>query len=514
MGGGADEEEPQFIDWAKRARGWQRPGNIPTPTANLNSEGALASLPSGDTTQDFFFSSLRDGNGVFIGPQPDHSGRYRLTFTGSATVTGFGITNLTQINANTYEFDCDMIGNKMLIFTPTAFPIKVTIVKTTDLAAYGAGQIYKPEYLSFLPSGGCYRFMGFMGTNERPGLPPAVVNLADYPTEAWQEWRSVPLSVIVSLCNAKSVDPWICVPHKATDAFVTAWATYLRDNLNTARKIRVELSNEIWNLGTFDQGDYFAAQAQSVWGVPDGYANNLYLHYAGKRFAQVMQIFNTVFAGQTNRLIGVIGAQAGWTATAAPMLDATEWQTREPGAYVAPRSLAKELTIAPYINYGADATTKGNAIKAQLDISQAAAVNYIKTVMIPEGLAQAKAWIDSYVQIAVDRNLRLTMYEYNNHFDLANPGIQASALYSGGNPVPGALDVFIEATYSQEMADAQDELRTYFKSQSGSLMAFFADVSRASQFGTWGAKTHYTHFSAIWNDLVTWHGANTRWWSQ
>lgn len=508
-GGGSDWEEPIFLDRAKQGRGWQRPGFIATPSANLDSEGALASLPAGDTTQNYFFSAYRDGNGVHVGTQPDRSGRFRVTITGgSSSLGGAGITNITQINATTWEFDCDYIGNKFLTFTPTAFPIKVAIVKTTDLAAHGAGGIFRQEYLDNLPSGGCFRFMGAMGTNDSP-----VVNLADYPVASSQKWNRAPISVLTALCNMKSADPWICIPHQATDALVTNWATYLRDNLNSSLRIRVELSNEIWNTGSFTQGSYFKAQAESVWGVADGYSNNIYLHYAGKRFAQIMAIFNSVFAGQTNRLIGVIGAQAASTTTATAMADATQWQTFEPGSYVAPRTLARELSIAPYINYtGTKATTAQN-IKTQLDISVAAASSHIKTVLTPAGLTQSKGWIDAYVPIASSRNLRLTMYEYNNHFDLFY--YEGTVLYSSpGVPVAGALDAFIDATYSQEMADAQDELRTHFKARNGSLMSFFVAVSRASRFGTWGAKTHLEHNSAIWNDLVSWHTANPRWWAR
>lgn len=468
----------------------------------------MASLPAGQTQVKFFYSALRDGNGSYVGTPPDASGRFRLSFTGAASsVTFTGATNVTQIDSNTWEFDTDMIGAKWVTFTPTSFPIKVAIVRTTDLAAHAGGGIFRQQFLDSLPSGGCFRFMNWTGTNNSP-----VVNIADYPVESSQKWPRIPLSVMTNLCNTKSADMWICIPHQATDAFVTEWATYLRDNLNSARKIRVELSNEIWNTSAFTQAAYFKSQAETVWGVPDGYAGGTWLHYAGKRFAQIMQIFNSVFVGQTNRLIGVIAAQAAQTFTGAAMADAPLWAQYEPGSYVAPHTLAKEMSIAPYINWaGIGATGHGNAIKTQLDISQAAAVSYING-MTPASLTQAKGWIDGFVGIAGQRNLRLTMYEYNQHYSLTE--CSGSTLYSGGFPVAGALDAFMAATYSQDMADAQDELRTYFKAQNGSLMCFYIDYGRASTSGTWGARTHFAHNSPIWNDIVTWHTANTRWWAQ
>lgn len=429
-----------------------------------------------------------------------------MTFTGGATIVGFGVTNLTQIDANTYEFDCAWNEGASFTFTPTAFPIKVSIVKTTDLAAHSAGGIFRQEFLDAMPSGGCFRFMDWMGTNSSP-----VENLADYPVASSQRWNRVPLSAIVSLCNLKSADPWINIPHRATDALVTDWATYLRDNLNSSLRIRVELSNELWNTGAFSQGAYFKGLAETDWGVANGYTDGVWLDRAGKRFAQIMAIFNSVFAGQTNRVIGVLAGQAAGAGLASRILDAPQWQTSEPGSYIAPRTLAKEWSIAPYINWTGSITTHGNNIKTQLDISQAAAVAYIKG-MIPASVTQAKGWIDGHVSVASSRGLRLTMYEYNQHYSLNE--CSASTLYSGGNPVAGALDAFVEATYSQEMADAQDEVRAHFKARNGSLMSFFVDANRASRFGTWGARTHFAHNSAIWNDLVAWHTANPRWWAR
>lgn len=507
FGGIVDYDEPVFMDRAKQARGWLRPNFSFTPTENKDSDGALASLPAGDTTQLFFFSSYLDDASGHIGT-PDRSGRYRLTFTGSASVNlATAGSNVTMIDANTYEFDCGYVGNLWITFTPTAFPIKVSIVKTTDVAAHAGGQIFRQEFLDYLPaSGGCYRFMDWMGTNSSP-----VATLADYPVESSQRWNRVPISALVNLCNTKGADPWICIPHQADDALVTNWAEYLRDNLNVARKIRVELSNEIWNTGTFTQGSYFKAQAEAVWLVADGYGGGGYwLEYAGKRFAQIMQIFNSVFVGQTDRLIGVIGGQAVNPTLSTKMLNAGTWEVKEPESYVAPYTLAEEYSIADYIGFS-NGTTQGNEIKTAMDISQAAGVAKLKEIILLQ-TDISKTFLDGAANIAAPRGLRVTSYEYNNHFDLH--AARNSNLYSGGLPIAGALDVFMEATYSQEMADALDDLRDYWKANNGSLKAFFVAVARGSRFGTWGASTHIGHNSPIWNDTLAWHTANPRWWAQ
>ncbi|MGL4351070.1 MAG: hypothetical protein ACRCT2_10985, partial [Plesiomonas shigelloides] len=143
-----DWEEPIFIDRAKQARGWQKDFNN-YPSANLDSEGALNSLVSGDTQAMFFFNSSSNTNGIVDGPVTNRSGRFRLTFTGSATLDMSAAgTGVTMIDANTYEFDCDWNGNKWILFTPTAYPIKVTLVKTDLLTNHAAGEIFDPAYLA------------------------------------------------------------------------------------------------------------------------------------------------------------------------------------------------------------------------------------------------------------------------------------------------------------------------------------------------------------------------------
>lgn len=484
--------------------------------------GDLASLPAGQTQAKFFFTSIGSD------PAGTRGGRFRLTFTGSATVSFSNAgTNVTTIDANTYEFDCDYVGNKWITFTPTSFPIRVSIVKTSDLTAHAAGQYFRQEYLDFIPTGATLRFMDAMLTNSSP-----MVDWADYPTVSQQTWNFrpnangaqrpyMPFEVMVDLCNQKSTHPWFCVPHMATDDFVTQMATYIRDNLDSGLKARIELSNEIWNFGINTAGNYFIDQALTQWGTSGG---TNWLSAAGKRFVEIMTIFNSVFSGQTHRIIGVLAGQAANPGSSIGMLDAPDWLAADPVNYVAPYTMAKEWAIAPYINWTGSKTARGVDIKAQLDISHAAAVAYIKG-MIPDSLAQSKGWIDGQVPLAAARGLRLTMYEYNNHYSLIETDSYPESpvtpyprgLYTAKNVlVTGALDAFVEATYSAEMADALDDLRDYFKAQNGSLMALFSFPSGASQFGTWGVTRHLgespdpaTH--AAWR---AWHTANGRWWAQ
>lgn len=41
----------------------------------------------------------------------------------------------------------------------------------------------------------------------------------------WSTDKGVPFEVMAALANLMSATPWFCVPHQATDAYVTSMAT-------------------------------------------------------------------------------------------------------------------------------------------------------------------------------------------------------------------------------------------------------------------------------------------------
>lgn len=500
-----DWEEPMFIDRAKQARGWLN-------EAVLDSRKRCASLSSG-TTARFYFCSYGDNSSAYLDSSHNRGGRFQVKLiSGSATnISVLLASNVTQINATTWEFDHDWsIAGDIQFFNASNFPLEVSIVRTDLLSAHAAGQIFDPNWLATIPTGATLRFLDAMKTNNSP-----YVNAADYPAQNWQHWEAMPFEVMVALCNLKSCDMWVCWPHMATDAFVADRATYIKNNLNSGLKLLSEYSNEIWNTGTFGgaggQTLWLKGQAEAVWGVANGYGGPYWQEYAGKRFAQTMTAINTVFAGQTSRVLGVIAGQAAGTSVATNQALALSWQTYEPGSYIAPYTLARHISIAPYLNWGSgslDPTTAGNAIKTQLDISQAAAVAQIKTLFAPS-LAQSKGWIDQHVALAESYGCELTFYEYNQHYSLL--ACAGSNLYSGGQPVAGALTAFLTACYSTECAAAMNDLRTYAKRKGVTRMVFYMHMARASTYGQWGMQTNIGHTNPTRTQWDAWHAANPAW---
>jgi hypothetical protein len=137
---------------------------------------------------------------------------------------------------------------------------------------------------------------------------------------------------MVALANAAGRDMWINVPHLATDDFITKLAQLIRFGsdgvnpytntvanpvyppLNTNRQVFVEYSNEIWSNGdAFSQGNWAQEQANAL-GISKPQFN-------ARRFSQAWRIFQSVFAGETSRVVRVAAVWTGLQSYTDPFLN-------------------------------------------------------------------------------------------------------------------------------------------------------------------------------------------------
>ena len=73
----------------------------------------------------------------------------------------------------------------------------------------------------------------------------------------------ISMQLLTELVRRTGRNPWVNVPHKASDDFVTTFANYLYSNVSPKKTIYIEYSNEVWNT-FFDQGKYAVAQATAL----------------------------------------------------------------------------------------------------------------------------------------------------------------------------------------------------------------------------------------------------------
>ena len=164
----------------------------------------------------------------------------------------------------------------------------------------------------------------------------------------WLSWwdaiqTGVPLSVQVKLCNTLNIDLYHCWPPHATDTLITAWSTYIRDNLNKNLTCYYEFSDETWNntLG-FPQSPWSIKRGQALgmgYGGATGSGQNLHGWY-GYRLRQIGALIATAYAAasQTN-YCRLLAGQAFSVTTATGQVTQAVQLGRWYGTWLAPLNL-------------------------------------------------------------------------------------------------------------------------------------------------------------------------------
>lgn len=245
----------------------------------------------------------------------------------------------------------------------------------------------------------------------------------------------------VEQANLLGKDHYVNIPYFASATYVTAYATYLRDNFNSAKKIRVEFCNENWQVGnpSFYQGILLYQEATAASITP--------MQMQARKHNAMMAIFESVFAGQTDRLIGVFAWQT-FTST-------TDWAAalNFENCY----QHVKEISTAPYFATGAmnydepgdqASTAVKNAVAANDYAAFVTAMRADMTAAIAVAVGGVKTlwdWLQGYVVskgLPVDA-IQMNSYEANAH-----------AYVRGAWPnKPRAISFYNTFKYSSNMSD-------------------------------------------------------------
>jgi hypothetical protein len=200
--------------------------------------------------------------------------------TGSYTVLNPGGVNVA-IGSSTTSTDLHGFDNSTAgyTFTYSGGPLlvrvrgsclstsgKLAIVKTSDLAAYQAGNVWAPEFLTFMSGLNlqCLRFMEFSGASgsvEVNWADRALPNKTKGVSSA--SGACVPWEWQIDLANRLNIDPWINLGARVNNAYMDALFALWKDGtgytatpgvgnvgstgLSTSRKLWIELCNETWN---------------------------------------------------------------------------------------------------------------------------------------------------------------------------------------------------------------------------------------------------------------------------
>jgi hypothetical protein len=418
---------------------------------------------------------FRDIDGGYPG------GTYRAEWDGTGVVTfGFDAqaiaTGRTADGRNFADLQVTPSGNGIFMrieATSPTDPVRNVNVWMPDWNGQRfAGQRWQPGadfspfhplYLERLQPFGTLRFMGMQETNTsdiRTWADRRDANdirqgsgIEGSPSEPLANGMSV--EYMVQLANDLDADAWFNMPHMADDTFVRNFATYVRDHLEPGLKAYVEWSNEIWNFGWGFEASHWVME-QSRLPQNAGLDN---WQVAGREAKRDLDIWSSVFSGQTDRLVRVA---AGWAAN--------DWVTNRVvesmgGSFDA-------IAIAPYFNptdEQRDSYTAATSVDTILADTRAAVTESVGWVRNHRTLADTWA-------TTLGRGIKLVAYEGGPHMD------------GRGGPYQNA---FYAAANDPRMGDIE---RDYLRALDAEGMDLYVDFQFTGQAGAtpWGdfAKLH------------------------
>ena len=361
-----------------------------------------------------------------------------------------------------------------------------------DLESIATTETFNPEFLNKVQPFDTFRFMNWMEINnseqqeweDRPKPEDA----------RYTTGNGVPVEIMVELANQTDANPWFTMPHLATDEYIENFANYVKENLEPDLEVYVEYSNEVWNRG-FQQARWADEQAQQEWPGSDLNGNDWY----SKRTTEVVEIWDEVFAQDSEKVIGVMSAQAANLAVGEQVLD-YNWSD-DP-------SLSHEdtgidaIAINAYLGYYIGRPNNEAAIESWLDEPDGGLNNLFQEIdrggllpNSPEGgaLAQASGNIEAYANLADRENLSLLAYEGGQHL-VPNRGMKNNQ---------GIVDLFAAANRDPRMGELYDEYLSEWSNSGGELFLNYSDIDTYGKSGSWGAlESVYQDGSPKYDALV------------
>ncbi|HEX4873246.1 MAG TPA: Calx-beta domain-containing protein [Nevskiaceae bacterium] len=193
--------------------------------------------------------------------------------------------------------------------------------------AASAGEIqFNPEYLDSIKAFGGLRFLGWQFINQTAASefgdrrlpshafwsigapnPGDEFSFEDSSNPHFKN-RGVPFEVIIAVANLMDLDPWITLPHRASDDYFRQTARLFRDQLEPGRRVYIEYTNENWNF-QFPQSTFILEESRRLGlDVPEGQG---FLRLYSQRAQQMFAIFDEEFgAAARARVLRTFATQA------------------------------------------------------------------------------------------------------------------------------------------------------------------------------------------------------------
>ena len=449
-----------FADMMKSGMGWisrDDNGVIGSPFPTVTPDGYPASLNAGQHA-----ISAVAWNGTHY-----PAGRYVVLWDGEGTIS-FPMSNVAIAEASRNRIAIDVTDTSGQLWvsidaTSSTNPVHNLRFLWPGTEVTHATQPFNPVFLNKIRPFSVLRFMDWGMTNGS-----SIVNWSDRPKVADVTYANagVPLEVMIDLANALHADPWLCIPHQATDDYVRQFATLLHSRLDPTLRPHIEYSNEVWNTG-FSQTNWAVARSKALgldtpWGTPS-------LFYA-QRSVEIFRILQQIYGPDSGRLVRVLSGQAVWT----QFLDnALSYRDTAANADV--------IAIAPYFN--AEQADKVENVDATLKLSS----DNIVDQMLASIRGPVTSAVVANAALAKSYNLKMKAYE-------SGPG--DSTYYFPGDKVDAMTALFASANRNPRMKALYLEYYGLWTANGGDTMNQYNDIGSWSKWGNWGSLEYVTQDAA------------------
>lgn len=435
-----------------------------------------------------------------------HAGTYRLTWEGEGKVDLAGRPRALRYGEKEIWFRFSPGDGSLGVAIHESDPNgtgdyirNIAVVREDQIPLFEAGVVFNPEWLRHVKEARALRFMDWMFTN---GSEVETWDQRPVTEDYTYVRRGVPMEQMVDLVNQIGADPWFNMPHKADDAYIRAFAQYVHDNLRPGLKAHLEYSNEVWNF-LFQQAHYAAAEANALWG--DRAEGDGWMQFYGHRSAQMATIWSEIFAEDMSRLVRVFGVHTGWAGLEEGALNAP-LSVLQGGprpadlfdAYAVTGYFGLEFSAEGFeetiLKWIAEGETSGQGY--QLPIERLGARVKDKGL-----ITLTQEYWPYHAKVAADHDMQLMMYEGGTH-------IIGREAWVHDDTLTAFLNAF---NYSPEMADIYQDLLAAWDAAGGTFFNAFVDVSKPSQWGSWGALRHLGDSNPRADVLTAYNAAGAQW---
>jgi len=446
-----------FADMTKSGMGWvsrEDNGTWGKPFPSLTSDGYPAALAQGQHAL----------NAVAWAGSHYAPGRYVVLWDGDGSIS-FPLSNVTVAETATNRIAIDVTDTSGSLWvaidrTSATNPVRNLRFLWPNTEPTYASQPFNPVFLAKIAPFSLLRFKDWGAIDGSP-----VVEWADrghVGDVTYATAGGVPLEVMIDLANTLHVDPWLCIPHQASDDYVRQFAALVHDRLDPALHPHLEYSNEVWNT-SYPQGVWANARSQALWlESPFGQPAIFYAVRAVQVFKTVQQVWGV----DSGRIVRVIAGQAVWDNFLTHAL-----------AYQDTAANADVMAIAPYFSAAAAADPAQVATTLTLSSDQ------IVDQMLANIRGDVKSAMANNAALAAKYKLKLEAYE---------SGAGDSSSYFPADKVDAMTALFVSAHNNPRMRAVYGEYYSQWIAAGGDTMNQFNDIGGWSKWGLWGSLQYVT----------------------